>query len=236
MERSMRDYIFFAGKSSADNNIYITDAGAYVSPQRKYDKVSVPGRSGDLLFESDRFDNVEQRYPAILVDDFDTNYAAWKSFLLARKGYFRLSDTFHPDEFYLASFNRIEPVRTSIYKKGGTFNMIFDRKPQKYLVIGERVRTFTSFPAVVINPTEFEAYPLIRVYGSGTLTIGSVSITINTSATYVDIDCELQEALQAAENKNITTTKGKFPYLESGKNTITFTGSKLETTPRFYTI
>lgn len=232
----MRDYLYFDGASSADYSLYITDAGAYTSPERSYDKVSVPGRNGDLIFENDRFDNIEVTYPAILVDDFDINFDSWKAYCLSRRGYVRLSDTYHPDEYYLATFKRFDNIKTKIYAKGGTFNMVFDRKPQKYLKSGDHMTMFDTFPTSMFNPARFKAYPKIRLYGSGTLTIGDISIVLNTSSAYVDIDCELCEALVAAENLNITTTAGRFPVLEPGMNTINWTGSKLEIIPRFYSI
>lgn len=232
----MENYFFFNNKSSADFQAYITDAGVYKSPNRKYDSVHVPGRNGDVLFESDDYENTEHSYPAIIVDDFDNNFDAFKAFLLSSNGYVRLKDTYHPDEFYLATFSRIEDIKTKIYAKGGTCRVVFDRKPQKYLVSGEKAIEFTNFPAYLMNPTQFKSAPLIRLYGSGTLTINDISITLNTTAEYVDIDCDLQEALQAGENVNITHENGIFPILSKGKNTINFTGSKIEITPRWYSI
>lgn len=232
----MLNYFFFNKKPSSDFQTYITDGGIYNSPGRSYTKVSVPGRNGDVLFENDRFDNIEMSYPAVIVDDFDSNFDALKAFLLASTGYIRLKDTYHPDEYYMATFNRFEDVKTKIYKKAGTFKIVFDRKPQKYLVSGEKKIEFTSFPATLKNPTQFDAKPLIRLYGSGTLTINNVSLVLNTTAQYVDIDCELQEALQVGENAHITLSNGIFPKLSKGTNTISYTGSKAIITPRWYSI
>ncbi len=234
--RDDREYLYFDGKASTDYGLYITDAGIYSRPARKYDKVHVPGRNGDLILEEESFDNQEVTYPAILVNDYDNNYDAWEAFLLAHKGYHKLSDSYKPDEFRMATFSRIEDVKTKTNAKGGTFKMIFDCKPQRYLKSGEKKHEITSFPAAFKNPTQFKAYPLITLYGSGTLTIGDISIVLNTTSASVVIDCELCEALVAAENLNITTTGGKFPYLAAGLNTITWTGSKIEIIPRYYTI
>lgn len=230
------DYLYFNGKSSTDFQAYITDAGVYDSPGRKYEKVSVPGRNGDVLFEQYCFDNKEHSYPVIIVDDFDRNFDALKSYLLGCEGYKRLKDTYHPNEYYMATFSRIEDVKTTIYQKKGSCRVVFDRKPQKFLVSGERSKAYSSFPLTLKNPTQFRAFPLIRLYGSGTLTINGVSLVLTTSASYVDIDCELQEALQAEENLNITLTNGKFPYFGTGINTINWTGSRLDITPRWYSI
>ena len=198
--------------------------------------MSVPGRNGDVLFEQNRFDNMEHSYPVIIVDDFDRNFDALKSYLLGCEGYKRLKDTYHPDEFYMAAFSRIEDVNTTIYQKMGSCRVIFDRKPQKFLESGMKSKAYSSFPLTLKNPTQFRSLPLIRLYGSGTLTINGVSLVLTTSASYVDIDCELQEALQAGENLHITLTNGEFPKFDAGLNTINWTGSRLDITPRWYSI
>jgi phage-related protein len=46
----------------------------------------------------------------------------------------------------------------------------------------------------IINPTMYDALPLIRVYGSGTLTIGREKIVIaSNSNDYVDIDSDIMD-------------------------------------------
>lgn len=232
----MLNYLYFNKKASSDFKAYITDAGVYTSPGRSYDRVSVPGRNGDILFENNKFENIEHYYPAVIVENFDKNFDALKAFLLSTSGYIRLRDTFHPDEFYVATFSRIEDVKTTVYDKAGTFKIVFDRKPQKFLVTGEKPKEFTIFPAEIKNPTQFATAPLIRLYGSGTLSVNDIDLVLTTAADYVDIDCELQEALQAGENVNITLTDGVFPTLAKGVNTISYTGTKVVITPRWYSI
>lgn len=231
----MREYFYFNGKSSTDFDAYITNAGVYQSPAHSYEKISIPGKNGDLIFDKEKFDNVIVSYPAIIIKDFDANFDALKSYLLSINGYQRLSDSFHADEYYFAVFQRIENINVLPDHKGGTMNLIFDRKPQKFLKSGEKSRDFTGNIGLK-NPTKYKAYPLIRLYGSGTFQIEDISLELNTSETYVDIDCDIQEALQAGENKNITLTNGQFPYLKPGNNNVSFTGSRYLITPRWFTI
>jgi phage-related protein len=231
----MREYLYFNGKSSADFEAYITNAGVYESPLHSYDSVAVPGRNGNLIFDNDKFDNVTVTYPAVIVNDFDRNFDDLKAYLLSINGYQRLSDTFHPDEYYQAVFKSVENIKVVPRHNGGTMNIVFERKPQKFLKSGETMREYTG-SVTIKNPTRYKALPLIRLYGSGTLTIGDISLVLSTSASYVDIDCDMQEALQAGENQHITLTDGVFPYLTPGNNTIQYTGSRYQITPRWFTV
>lgn len=230
----MRNYFYYNGKSSADFEAYITNAGAYQAPQHSYESIPVPGRNGNLVIDNDKFENVDIFYPAVIVDDFDNNFDAFKAYLLSINGYQKLYDTYHPDEFYMAVFRGIENIKVRPQHDGGTMRIIFERKPQKFLISGEKV--FEGQSLTLKNPTKYKALPLIRLYGSGTLTIGDIQLVLATSATYVDIDCDLQEALQEGENEHITLTNGVFPYLAPSDNQITFTGTQVQITPRWFTI
>lgn len=234
----MRDYIYYAGRMLSDFKTFITDAGIYSSPERNYESIEIAGRNGNLLFENDRYKNVEHRYPLIITEDFNTNYAALKAYLLSKRGYNEMYDTFYPDEYYLASFKRFDNVKQKfLHGTIGTCELIFERKPQRFLKSGKNQYEFTVSGSLN-NPTEFDALPLLRVYGSGTLTVNGTAIVIDTSQTYLDIDCDLQEVLQAGGNLDITLTNGVFPKLTSGENTITKGNgiSKVIVTPRWWTL
>lgn len=230
----MRDYIYYAGKNLNEYQLFITDAGAHDAPARNYDSIPIAGRSGNLIFENNKFDNLDLRYPAAIIADFEENFNALKGFLLSQTGYCRLSDTFNTDIFYLATFKMFESIKHSKFKGDkGTCVLVFERKPQKYLKSGEKTVTFNAAGSIK-NPTRFKALPLITVYGSGTLTVNNVSITIATEYAHLDIDCDLQEVLQTDGNLDVTLTNGEFPYLDAGINNISFTGlSKVEIKPRW---
>ena len=233
----MLDYVYFAGKNFDEFKTFITNAGVYNAPAHGYDSISIAGRNGNLIFDKDNYDNVEHSYPIVITEDFDVNFSALKSFLLSKKGYQRLADSFNPDVFYMATFSKFNNIKQKfLHGTMGTCVLVFERKPQKYLKSGEDSVTFNS-SSYIKNPTRFDALPLIRVYGSGTLTIGDISIVISTTENYLDIDCELQEVLQSGGNLDITLTNGKFPKLAAGVNEVTFTGlTKIDLIPRWWTI
>ena len=229
--------VYFAGKNLDEFKTFITNAGVYSAPARSYDSISVAGRNGNLLIENNKFENIEHKYPVVIYDDFNKNFAALKSFMLSKVGYQRLSDSFYPDEFYLATFKQFDNVNQR-YLDGdkGTCVLMFERKPQRFLKSGENKVTF-NVAGSIKNPTQFKALPLIRVYGDGTLTIDDISIVIDTDYSYLDIDCDLQEVLQIEGNLDVTLTNGKFPCLDVGVNNISFSGlTKVEIITRWYTL
>lgn len=231
----MRDFIVYDGKNLSDFNVFISNAGVYNFPARDVEKKDVPGRNGALIFENNRFGNVEVTYPAIVVDNFDTNIDALVSFLLSRKGYVRIEDTFRPDHFRYGTYTNPEKPSITMDSKAGTFELAFDCKPQLYLKSGEEAITMTA-SGVLNNPTVTDALPLMRVYSAGSITIGGKTLTISSVDGYVDIDCDVMDAYKGSTNCNANIS-GDFPVLSSGENTVTLSNiSRVDITPRWWTL
>lgn len=234
----MRNWFTFDGKSSKDFGVYISGLNTFGAAERDQTKVEVVGRNGNLTIDNGRYKNVSVVYPAFIYDNFSDNVAAFRNFLLSKKSYTRLEDTYHPDEFRLAKFSgsfNADVVATLI---AGEFNLTFDCYPQRFLKRGEQDYEFTASGAIR-NDTDQVALPLVRVYGDGTVTINGIAITISGSDGYTDIDCDLQEAykdtLATSKNNTITLNDGKFFELDSGDNSISFTGvTKVIIKPRWW--
>ena len=153
----MRNYFTFDGVDSRSFGVYISGQGTFKAPARSYDAIEIPGRNGALLGIDSRLGNVELTYPAFIYSNFAENIAAFRAFLLSHKGYFKLKDSYHPDEFRLAYYpGPFEPDVTSA-NNAGSFDITFICKPQRYLESGEEVtelipgqsetHTYTGNPA-----------------------------------------------------------------------------------------
>lgn len=235
----MRNYFVFNGINCSDFGVYISGQGTYNSPTRAYESISVPGRNGDILASEKRFENVDLEYPAFISEDFDRNITGFREAMLASEGYCRLEDTYHPEEYRLAYFRGdiVPNVRTR--NDAGEFTILFNCKPQRFLKLGE-VEQEISSGGSIINPTLFNAKPLIKVTGYGQLTINSDTITIANTYTYVYIDSEIMDCYYGTTNANgaVTFTSNDFPELIPGENDITFdnTITGLEITPRWWRV
>lgn len=231
----MENFLIFNGKSSADFGVWISGGGTFDAPTRDTDSEIIPGRNGTLFFDNGRYNNITVSYPAFISRNFAVRVAAFRSFLAAQIGYCRLEDTYSPDTFRLACFRNGLKVSTAVRNLGGTFDIEFDCKPQRFLKSGEKFVSYAS-GAKLINRTDFEALPIIKASGNGTITLNGTAITISGNSGTIFIDCDTQDAFNGATNKNsfITPT---FPKLSPGENTLTYSGvSGVQIMPRWWTL
>lgn len=236
--------------NSLDSGIYITGEAAFNAPARVVDMITVPGRNGAVAIDQGRFENIEVTYPAGCfadsVADFADKISAFRNVLASRYTYKRLVDTYHPDEFRLGLYKSGLEVNTARYNTAGEFDIIFDCKPQRWLLSGEVPQAFTSSGSIT-NPTLFPARPLLAIIGAGILTLGGQAMTIiarASSSSVLYVDCETQEAWEvtagakASRNDYVQNAGEEFPTLKAGANTVTLGSgiSRVEITPRWWRV
>lgn len=224
----------------AEFGIMLTGSGVFSAPAQETNKISIVGRNGDILQSGDRFQNITVTYPAMLFSMSDSSFVQrlddLRNFLGSRKGYQRLEDSYHPDEYRMGAFlYGFEPsvggTRTS-----GSVVLTFDCMPQRFLVSGEETVEFDD-DGTIENPEYFASKPLIRVYGAGELSVNGYDIAIaDHTYAYIDIDSEIMDCFCDLTNLNAYVTMDDFPVLGAGDNTILLgTGiTKVEITPRWW--
>ena len=232
------NYFIYNGHSSEEFNIKVEKWPNLEVPTRVVEKVSVPGRNGDLLLDTGAFSNVEMEYEIYFNAKKEGFFEISKDilrWLLGSRGYLRLEDSYDPDIYRMALLADQERLKDFMGYMGRT-TIKFDCKPQRWLKSGEYEQTLTS--GETINNAWMPCYPIFSLTGSGTLTVNgnSIAISNNLNKTIV-IDCETQNAYTGAENRNsdIRIT-GDFPYLESGENEITFNNASCTMVPRWWTL
>lgn len=222
------NYFIFDGESSLDYGVYIGGQDTYNAPQRDITKVGIPGRNGDLIQDNGRFLNAQVPYHIVVMDEFRDKTDAIKAWLLSKKGYCKLVDTYHPGTYRMARVQGGIDFETGAFNLHGKTKIIFDCKPQRWLDSGEVEAEIGENPNVLANPTRFDSLPFIRVFGNGngTVAIGASVITLTNLSDYVDIDSELKMCYKGAENRNpyVSMTDYKFPVLKPGNNNISFSG------------
>lgn len=235
----MADIFLFSGRKSSAFSTYVADSDGWNSAARRMDAINVPGRNGTLTpINSNSFENVKITYLCYLKNEMRTKLNDLVGWLNSNAGYQRLEDTFHPEYFRLARYNGSFEVMSKD-KLTAVFNVVFDCMPQKFLKDGELVKVLTA-PGTIINPTNYDAKPIIKIYGAGTVKIGHAAITVKIPGNaFVEFDCDLLNAYEGADNRNSNVELLGEPVLLANKtNGITLgTGiTKVEIIPRWYTI
>lgn len=236
----------FRGISSKSYGLRVERNPHRIIPARKLEIVSVPGRSGDLVFEQDAFENYNQTYD-VWIDPAKTRepnmyhpvldgVAAW---LLGQKGYHKLHDSWDMDYYRMAMFIGPADFDNRLYLTGKA-TLTFLCKPQRWSSFGNIDRKFT------VSNTRFDSFssmpslPYIKVTGNGagTLEINDTTIEFENIDGYVELDSELQNVYKGTENKNNTVYIPNFPRLKAGENVVAWSGGITEVTinPRGWTL
>lgn len=236
------NFITFAGESSLDHNVYVSGDETFNSPAKDYEKVSIPGRNGDLLVSKNRYKNVTVKYKAIILpgENWSEVAADVRQWLLKEDGYVRLEDTYNPNEYRVGVFEG--PIDFTVhFLEAGESTLSFNCKPQRYLKIGDEehpiklTKTDTATIAQqypdgfsIMNPTMFEASPRMIIAGTGKVKITNgpytneitIGQTLGTSPVIVDselLTCYDDEH----KNRNFDCKIGDFPTFMAGESKLT---------------
>ena len=171
----------FDSANSGTYGVYITGEAVYNAPERDVEMIEIPGRNGAFALDHGRFQNIEVSYPAGIFADDETDFAQaisdFRNLLCSKKGYCKLTDDYNDGEYRMAVYKSGLEV-TPAQLRAGEFEIVFECKPQRFLVSGEDKITVTSGDDIN-NPTLFDAKPLIEATGYGTMNIGADEIEVH---------------------------------------------------------
>ena len=219
----------------------IASAPRIIRPVRKITTVQIPGSNREIIDMEDAWETYEQSYSLFVGDgSMDSiqdilNDVALK---LYKTGWQILLDDYEPDYYRLAYY--IGPFDVQNKKtRVGKFDVTFKCRPERFLITGNTPISVATGNSIV-NPTAFNAKPLIHITGSGngTLTVNGTTMSFQGISDYLNIDCDRMDVYRLpAENRNSLMT-GDFPVLKQGENLVSFTGgiSTVTITPRWWTI
>lgn len=228
--------LIYNGKRLSDFGVWFDSSLSFTSPEADYDIVEILGRNGSLSIFNNRYKDVELSFPCYIREDFVRNYRSLMAFLLSEQGYLRLETTKEPNQYRKALFRQsVEPTPTQ-FTKGGMFTLVFRCHPQRWLKQGETWITFNA-DGSISNPTLQPAKPIIRIYGTGSVMIGSATVTVNTAGTeYIDFDCDLMDAYEGSYNRNSNVSVTGDVKLNPGTNGITLDGVTIKLLPRWFEV
>ena len=113
--------------------------------QRKFRQYNIPGRNGDLFFQSDAYENVIQSYQIYAGSDQYGSQEPWTDLAkcLYLDGYQTLTDTYDPDHFRKAVFNGPIDVQNS-WNTHGRATIEFNCRPERFRFDGLTSYSYTA--------------------------------------------------------------------------------------------
>ena len=236
--------IRFNGISSDEVGVIVEHFPSVVFPERRIETFQIPGRNGDVVIDSEVYDNYDQPYDVFFdskkYGGLEAAIPVIASWLLSGTGYQRLEDTYFP-EFYRMAYVSDAHSFLSWFNEYGRGTLTFKCAPQRWYKIGEKEITVTN-GGKILNPTSFKALPYIgfpyNSYYSLTITFtdsnGSRSITTDSNARLEGINIATHEG---------SISNGNYEDMYLGKETtITWTASSgtnptsLSIVPHWWTI
>lgn len=234
----MNSFFVWSGETSFSKGLTIERCPSFGAGQRIVEKTTVPGKSGDLVFDTGAFSNYTQSYEIWFRDKSAGMTSAAKdiaTWLLSPLGYQKLEDSYDPDVFRMAVFTGPIEVENWMLTYGRA-TIEFDCMPQRWLKSGQTPISILSGQSI-LNQWQ-STKPLLILSGNGQVQIGDSVIEISGTNGQFYIDCDTENAYQGTENinSNIEVVNNIFPVLSKGQTQITYTGiDDLQIIPRWWT-
>lgn len=235
------------GINSIDHKIFIQERPEILTPKRKVDHKNVYGMSGTLPFDEEAYDNTIMNLLCYVEGDTTKTSEDNRTLvydIFDSGGYFEFIPYFDEKKIHRVMVEETPMFNgTYIHEEGQPFTVGLTVKPYKYYTESEKIIRTT--PGTITNPYSQETQPLIKVVGSGnvTLTFNGVNFVIQNLTTDIWLDCEAMYAYRELsggiiDNQNSKIFTTLYPYLRKGNTVISWTGnvSRIEIEPRWRTL
>lgn len=254
--------IYFEGLDLSYFNVSTDESEIFVTPEKDYEFVDVPGLNGRLTLDNHRLKDITLPINCFVRGNFEENYHNLMNFLLSRSGYAKLELSQDPDHFRRALFYNAVRPDTGSFNKSGKFTLNFNCRPERYLTSGSEYAApieITQNEQTISNPTFFTSKPRITLFGNGWFKFEMGSIPMGTYKSYtidvtgrepsgpgasVILDCETMMCYDGADGSNAgeyVVLYNGFPEFEPTIITCTYStdassGTKMSIIPRWWEV
>ena len=215
------NYCIFKDIDSRELGLFMERCPEKISPKRRDETFTVPGRHGNLTTTDGAFDSYIRSTEFIVKDEkrIDEICAHFK-------GSSWLIFSSEPDRKYKARVaNQIE--FSHVIRHFKRFVVEFEVQPFGYDIF-EQTITKTA-PFKLFNIGTFESEPIITIFGNGNITlyVNNKSIYLKEITDKIVIDSEMKNAYNNSVSLNYKMS-GDFPILSLGENNISWIGDVKE--------
>lgn len=242
----MRNGTFIVnGVNSETLNTFIQDRPLIDVPKRKVEFKNAYGVDGSIPFDEEAYENTQLQLTMVtngpnLIEDRQ----ALVKMLDTGGVYGDLVPYFDPGKIYRFMIEeRIQFENKIHYGNTQASQTTLTVKPYKYLIDSPK-KTMVKTGSI-INPTNYVSQPIIRIEGSGniTLTVGGRDFLMRGISDKITINSEIYSAYTEGATGPLKSMNDKiftreFPLLTPGNNTVKAVGTvtKIEIEPRWRSI
>lgn len=222
-------YFTFNGKSSLDFGLRVTNDYKIVSTGNDVDTVTVDGRDGDLLISNNRLKSVSIELPCTIKSNkslqaLSTDISNW----LNVEGYKDMTLSWDSDYIYRVAFIETFEI-ASIMRQFGTIKLNFLAQPVKFFKDSMQRQNLSN--GLSLNGKgNVKAKPIIKLTGSGEtiLTINGRKTKLKDVQGNIVLDMQSNQVYSgnlSAWNKVVRSPEFVMPFLDPGRNLISWTGN-----------
>lgn len=249
----MKDLIY-NGQSLNSLGFAIKTRPIYTVASRSINFQSVLGRSGDVIVDNQRYENVEMSYQInsiphrVVANSSQELVHALIDWLSPLDGEYKiLRDDWNSGYFCKAICTNIGEIANNLFL-GLDTTIKFNRTPFWYSDLGQKTVAFNSSGATrnnfrIYNPEIYQSEPLIKIYGKGNIDLiinnDNIYYHLKNVDDYIVIDCETGNATKDGVMHNEVTGFDYPPVFYRGENVVSVlktagaTFSKAEITPNW---
>lgn len=216
--------IIWKNKESTDiTGLLICELPSITKPKMRVQETFVDGVDGSIIEELG-YETYNKKIKIGLYGTYDIN-----EIINYFSGEGQITFSNEPDKYYNAKIiEQIDYTRLLRFKEA---TVTFKVQPYKYKLDETIVNSKTGDYYVANNLGNEKSKPLIKISGSGIVeviinNISTFKYTFSENESEVYIDSEKQDAYYNGDLKN-RNMLGDFPILETGENTIEFSGDVL---------
>ena len=219
----------FNGKSNTEFGLRVAEGKKITTSSLDVERVSVPGRDGELLISNNRLNSAELSFPVNFVKE--KGLIATEVYRISEwlnvAGYKDLTISYDPDFIYRAAYLETFSIEETMRQFGKT-TINFVCYPVKFYKQGRTTQTLSN-GATVNGLGNVKANPVITLVGSGdcTLTINGRKTKLRAVQNTITLDMQARQVFSGnlpAWDKVVRAPQYQLPYLDAGRNLISWDG------------
>lgn len=219
----------FNGKKNTEFGLRVAEGKKITTSSLDVERVSVPGRDGELLISNNRLNSAELSFPVNFVKE--KGLIATEVYRISEwlnvAGYKDLTISYDPDFIYRAAYLETFSIEETMRQFGKT-TINFVCYPVKFYKQGRTTQTLSN-GATVNGLGNVKANPVITLVGSGdcTLTINGRKTKLRAVQNTITLDMQARQVFSGnlpAWDKVVRAPQYQMPYLDVGRNLISWDG------------